>query len=212
MQTTLVSGIVLAVIALSLGVADYIVKERPGRIAQGEQTITETPDTAPVQEDLNASESSSSRTVVKKGQSTKKREGPNVNDVLAVQGLATQATREASILAMVIPNNPAITTVALLSQNDRAALFSWIDSPDVKDIFGGVKESIQQSFSPEVTGLIDETRTQEDGPTFDYLTFTDPAISAERVVFVRVRTRLYEFHIVKGKEELIYRLIGELTR
>lgn len=211
MRNTSIAGVVIAVIAIGLGGADYWFKERPF-LANQQTEMVEVARSSTSSEDATETSSEGSRTVVKKGQSTKKREGPNVAQVFDELGVTAQSTREVSILNLVHPNVPSIVTNALLIDNDRAGLFSWIDSPDVKDLFGMVKESLQQSFSSDVAGLIDESRTQEDGPTYDYLTFTDNAISAEKVVFVRVRTRLYEFRIVKGKEDAIYKVIGELIK
>jgi hypothetical protein len=151
--------------------------------------------------------------VVKKGISLKKYSGPAVETILAALQLVPVQTSEASLLKLSAGQDALkVNTVVLLRNNDRAALFSWLESDDVKTLFSALKQALQEQFSPQVKDLIDETRTQENGPPLDYLSFTDPAISPEKVVFIRVRTRLYEFHIAAGQEDTINRLITELDK
>lgn len=102
--------------------------------------------------------------------------------------------------------------MVLLLNNDRAALFSWIEGDNTKMIFQSVKQALQEQFSPKVTGLIDQTLTSENGPPIDMLAFSDPAISSEKVIFIRVRDRLYEFHIAEKGAEAVSALIAELSK
>ncbi len=62
-----------------------------------------------------------------------------------------------------------------------------------------------------MTDLKDETLRSDTGLVRNYLTFLDPSLSTERLIFVRVRERLYEFHVVTGKEEVMNILIQSLT-
>ncbi|MEQ1771939.1 MAG: hypothetical protein ABL879_19115 [Devosia sp.] len=161
---------------------------------------------------LESSSSSSKSGVVKKGVSTKKASGINVEEVLAKLQLVTQQTNEASFVQLTAPDASKVKTYVLLRNNDRAFLFSWMESDDVKSIFAGLKQALQEQFSGKVTDLIDETRSQAGGPPVDYLTFKDPALSAERIVFLRVRTRLYEIHIAANGEALVDQLVTELSK
>jgi len=75
-----------------------------------------------------------------------------------------------------------------------------------------LKEALHTTFSPEMRDLVDEVQTREGRPPRNLLTFLDPAINSERVVFIRVRERLYEFHIAPGRDDSIYDLIESLTQ
>ena len=113
---------------------------------------------------------------------------------------------------MQIEKATTVHTLVLLQKNDRAALFSWVESDNVKTIFSTLKQSLQESFSTKLQNLIDETLTPTDGPPVDVLSFTDPAIAPEKVIFIRVRNRLYEFHVAAKSETAISQLIGALSK
>ncbi len=203
----------LFVVSLTLGGVDYYFKEK-----QQEQETPSLPETAStsssaasVAADPMKTGMSSSTRVVKKGVSTKKKTSVDVGALLAsLQFMPTQ-TSEASLLQLITQVANAQTTVLLLN-NDRAALFSWIESDNTKMIFQSVKQALQEQFSPKVTGLIDQTLTSESGPPVDMLAFFDPAISPEKVIFIRVRDRLYEFHVSEKGREAISVLIAELSK
>jgi len=78
-------------------------------------------------------------------------------------------------------------------------------------VFLALKESLHGLFSPDMRDLLDENQAPEGKPPRNFLTFLDPAISEERLVFVRVRERLYEFHIAQAKEDAMYKLVETLT-
>ncbi len=99
----------------------------------------------------------------------------------------------------------------ILKDNDRLAYFAWIDSPDAKITFTALKEALKTSFSSQLQDLVDETQERPDKPVRNVLSFLDPAIHSERVLFVRVRQRLYEFHIAPGREADIQGLMDALT-
>ena len=154
--------------------------------------------------------SSSTPRVVKKGISVKK-SSIDVAAVLASLQFISQTTSEESVL-MRVSSPASLHTSVLLLMNDRAAFFAWVESDDVKEIFSRVKQLLQDHFSPRLQHLIDETLTPSDGPPVDVLSFTDPAISQEKVIFIRVRNRLYEFHIALKSEAAISRLIAALSK
>lgn len=158
------------------------------------------------------SSSASSTKVVKKGTSTKKAGGANIEAVLQQFNLTQTQTSEASFLFLTTPNQPTLKTTALLLNNDRAFLFSWLESADAKTILRGLKTALQEQFSGKLSDLVDETRTPANGPVVDYLSFFDPALSPEKVVFLRVRNRLYEIHVAKNGEGLVEQLVADLSR
>ena len=138
-----------------------------------------------------------------------KQSGPAIESVLEKLQMTSGPASEASILSRVVPD--AVTTWVLLKNGDRAGMISFVDSPNVKTYFIALKEALQKSFSPGLKDLLDETQEREGKPIRNILTFFDPAISEERTIFVRVRERLYEFHIAKDKDGDIFALVDALT-
>lgn len=123
-----------------------------------------------------------------------------------------QETAERSLLSAVVKEPSLVNTRVLLLDGDRAGLLSWIETPNVKQVFLVLKDSLATLFSPEVRDLLDEMQSPEGKPPRNFLTFLDPSLSEERFVFVRIRERLYEFHIATGKDEAMYKLVEELTQ
>jgi hypothetical protein len=216
----------IVLVVIFLGGADYWFKQRFVSTTE-ETTQTEEPSTIPQVVNTVAASSSAPSSiatagtgqqlvttthVVKKGVSLKKQSGPVVETILSSLQLIPTETKEASLIQLTSPKETSVHTVVLLTNNDRVALFSWLESDDVKTLFSALKQSLQEQFSPQVTELMDETRTQQNGPPFDILSFLDPSISSEKVIFLRVRTRLYEFHIAKEKEEMIQGLMEALSK
>ena len=138
-------------------------------------------------------------------------QGPDVVQTIAAAQLTVGDTRETSIMSLLFPDTQ-ISTLVLLKDNDRIGLLSWTESPRVKVQFLGLKEALHGSFSPAIADLIDETQQREGHPTVNLLTFRDTGISEERLAFVRVRERLYEFHIAQGQEDTVFALIDALTQ
>ncbi len=153
----------------------------------------------------NTANSASSRTGVVRSN------GPDVFDVLNQQTVVTESTQETSLLRRVIPDSVAVESRVLLKGNDRIAFFSWVESPDVKEYFTALKEALHASFSKDVRDLIDETQEQEGKPIRNVLSFYDPAIHEDRLLFVRVRQRMYEFHVAADKEPQVQELMDALT-
>lgn len=219
----LIAGIVIMLTGIGLAGADYILSEQPHMIVMQEETAPTPPPEVPVSSSSASSEvlppaspplatSSSTPAVVKKGVSTKKASGIDVNAVLAKLQLVSKETNEASFILLTVPDRAKVKTSVLLRNNDRAFLLSWIKSDDVKVVFAALKQSLQEQFSGQVTELVDETRTPQNGAPVDYLSFIDPALSAERIVFLRIRNRLYELHVAENGDELLEQLVAELSK
>ena len=141
----------------------------------------------------------------------RKAQGPRIQDVLAALKFEPQETSEATLVEQVLPAGVIINRLALLKDGDRAGLVAWLDSPDVQAHFLALKEALHVSFSTQVRDVIDEIQRREGKPPRNLLTFIDPGLSDERLVFIRVRERLYEFHVANGRDEVIFDLIEELT-
>ena len=112
-----------------------------------------------------------------------------------------------------IPEGAAeVHTYALLLHGDRAGLIAWTESAEVKNYFLALKEALHASFSPRVKDLLDETQRIPGKPPRNFLSFLDECLSPERLVFLRVRERLYEIRITEGNDEAIFRAVDELTQ
>lgn len=145
------------------------------------------------------------------GTGVTKQSGPDVLQALNVLQVTSQNTDTQSLLRRVIPESTPVTTLILLKDGDRVGLLSWVESPQVKVYFLSLKEALHTSFSPQMADLVDETQKREGKPIRNFLTFLDPGIDPERLVFIRVRDRLYEFHIAEGKDDSMFGLVESLT-
>ena len=141
-----------------------------------------------------------------------KAEGPDVLKSMVELGFTLEVEKQTSLLEQVVPAGTPLQYRTLLLENDRAGYVIWADSPSVKTYFTALKEALLGSFSGQVTDLRDETSHESGRPVVNTLTFLDPTISEDRILFVRVQERLYELHLVRGKEELLQPLIDVLTR
>jgi hypothetical protein len=138
-----------------------------------------------------------------------KSSGPAVKTVMSEAGLEVTASDEPTFLSQII--NEGLTSVTVLKDGDRAGSVTWIESPDVKDEFIALKDGLLESFSAGLHDLKDTTEQEPNRPVRNVLRFTDPALSDEELVFVRVRERLFEFHLAPGSEETMNALIDALT-
>ncbi|MBM3228248.1 hypothetical protein FJZ27_05335 [Candidatus Peribacteria bacterium] len=139
--------------------------------------------------------------------------GPDVLTLLTTQGFERQDSNELSILRTVIPSQEAtVSQYVLLTGGDRAGLIAWTESPNVKHYFLALKEALHASFSPHIKDLRDEAQRLPGKPPRNFLTFFDVALSPERIVFLRVRERLYEIRVTEGHEEAIFALVDALTQ
>lgn len=140
-----------------------------------------------------------------------KQSGPNMVEVLQALGIEQSQTEETSIIRRVIPEEMPVQTIVLLKDGDRIGMVSWAESPLVKTYFLALKEALHTSFTAQMTDLVDETQRPEGKPVRNFLTFLDPGLSPERLVFIRVRERMYEFHIGEGKDAEMFLLVDALT-
>ena len=140
-----------------------------------------------------------------------KQSGPNVREVLQALGLEQSTTQDVSIIRRVIPEEINVQTTVLLKDGDRIGMISWAETPLVKTYFLALKEALHTSFTAQMTDLVDETQRPEGKPVRNFLTFLDPGLSPERLVFIRVRERMYEFHIAEGKDDQMFLLVEALT-
>ena len=141
-----------------------------------------------------------------------KKRSPKVREIATVRGFVLQDTRDALFLPQVVPQDKAtIETAVLLKDGDRAGVIAWTEGSDVKLYFRALKEALHSFFTPAITDLVDEMQRQDGRPPRNFLTFLDAGISEERIVFVRVRDRLYEVHIAGGKEEEMFGLLDALS-
>lgn len=184
--------IVTAVLLVALGGmagADYLVTGTtlPARLAfNGEETTPTAPSAA-----------------------VPKSSGPAVKTVITEAGLEVHSSAEPTFLSQIIQKG--LTSSTILKDGDRAGSVTWVESPDVKNSFIALKDGLLESFSAGLTGLNDTTEQEPGRPVRNILRFTDPALSDEELVFVRVRERLFEFHIAPGSEETMNALIDALT-
>lgn len=186
----IITGVLLLVLAGMAG-ADYLITgtSLPARLAFNGEETTETPknDAAPVA----------------------KSSGPAVQTVLTEAGLEVTASEEPTFLSQIIEKG--LTSVTVLKDGDRAGSITWNESSDVKDSFIALKDGLLESFSAGLRDLKDTTEQEPGHPVRNILRFTDPALSDEELVFVRVRERLFEFHIAPGSEDTMNALIDALT-
>ena len=142
-----------------------------------------------------------------------KKLGPDAIAIASVQGFTVAATTEQNLLPKILSSTMQSQFAAkvLLMSDDRVATMGWIDSPDVQTLFMTLRKNLRSSFSPKLQDLIDETQSEKDKPPRDVLSFLDPAIHSDRLLFVRIRERLYEFHVSAGHEVDIDKLIDTLT-
>jgi hypothetical protein len=140
-----------------------------------------------------------------------KASGPSIENVAQTLNLETSKSDDLSLLAQAVTDGTQVESTAILHDGDRAGSVTWVESANVKNYFIAIKEALLSAFSNQVSELRDETLQEADKPVRNILTFKDPQLSDERILFVRVRERLYEFHIADGQEETMNKLVEALT-
>lgn len=141
-----------------------------------------------------------------------KNQGQTIEQVATNQGLEVRPSDDLNLLSQVVRSDQEITSVILLKDGDRAGAVAWMESTDTKATFGLLKEALIKAFSPQMTDLRDETMQEPNLPIRNILTFLDPALSEERILFVRVRDRLFEFHLAAGQEATMYAFVDSITK
>ncbi len=149
---------------------------------------------------------------VKKVKKTKTTKVPNILEILVNEQYNFQQTNEQNLLSMIIKDGTPVQSRTLIKNGDRAGFVAWSESPKVKLYFLSLKEALHVSFTPKVKDLIDETQKREGKAERNLLSFFDPGIGEERLVFVRVRNRLFEFHLAKDHEDEMFDLVEKLTK
>lgn len=140
-----------------------------------------------------------------------KASGPDVEHAIEEEGFEAEESDDLTLLAQVVTDGTPVESLSILQDGDRAGSVTWVSSGHVKDYFLALKDALLEAFSPQMRDLKDETVQKEGEPTRNILTFLDPTLSEERIVFVRVRERLYEFHIADGKDDVMGGFIEELS-
>ncbi len=142
-----------------------------------------------------------------------KNSGPTLAQVAASQNVKLTAnTKEATLFGDIFADRAKPVSQVILKDGDRAGSVTVVTSPQVKILFVSLKEALLGKFSSRISGLKDETLQENGRPVRNILQFTDPAISEEKIVIVRVRENLYEIRMAKGKEQVMESLMDALTR
>lgn len=185
-RTTVITSVAVVAAVFGLAAADYLITgtSLPARLAM---TGIEVPVTGGVA----------------------KGSGPDVLQTITTAGLEASDTDEATFLAQIAEKD--VHSVIILKDGDRAGSVAWMDSTDVKTDFMALKDGLLQSFSPALKDLKDMTEQEAGRPVRNILSFSDSALSEDYLVFVRVRERLFEFHITEGSEDAMNGLIEALT-
>lgn len=139
-----------------------------------------------------------------------KKTGPDIPALLAELNLDARLLRESNLLEQVTPVGLAIEYRTLF-EDGRLGSIAWIDGAQAKRSFTDLKQKLLQTFSGQLRELVDETTQAPDGPVVNRLSFIDPAISADRFIFLRVRERLYEIHVTPRREASLAGLLKALT-
>jgi hypothetical protein len=213
-----IASVGILFVAIGLGVSDALFVEGglpkavlpdTPYVDNAAQSLGNTQDNPP-QTDQPSSDSGTTSSVAV---GVRKASGPDVLKTIATFQMEIQESDELTILRTVIPE--AVATVheyVLLIDGDRAGLIAWTDSPKVKQFFLALKEALHASFSPHVRDLLDESQRIPGKPPRNFLTFFDEGLSSERIVFLRVRERLYELRIVEGNDDVMFELVDALTQ
>jgi hypothetical protein len=193
-RTKLIVTVALLVFLGGVGAADYFLS--------GSDTTADV---------LSGSSSSSSVSSTSQNGRVMVNNGPDVNTFIASQGFTTEQSTELNFLSQVAGSSTSVHGLSILKDNDRVGSVTWIETPEVKNIFIALKEALLSAFSAKLQGLQDQTMQSANAPVRNELSFFDPALSSEKLAFVRVRERLYEFHIANGQEDTMNGLIDALT-
>lgn len=195
-RTKLITAITLLVVMAGMSAAEYY--------TEGDVYVAQIME----QESSSSSVSASSEPA---GGGVAKYQGPDIRAISESQGFTVSTSNDETLLQQVAPQGLTIASSTILLNGDRAGSVAWVGSPDVKNIFITLKDALITAFSPQMTDLRDETVQQPGFPVRNILTFLDPTLSEERLVFVRSRERLYEFHIAENAQDRMKQLIEAIT-
>lgn len=211
--------VLLVVFLTGLGIADAVYSGKKTALVgeNGPDTIAiqgtgeDEDDTEPTAEESDEDEDTQPTPAATRG--VAKNNGAMPAQVAAQQGLSLQETtgKENAILPGLIAGAVPVYSSAILADGDRAGSVTWTQTPQAKIYFVSLKESLLSAFSKDVKDLEDRTEQEPGKPVRNVLQFQDPALGEEKIVFVRVRERILEFHLTPGKEEVMQRLIDGLS-
>ena len=160
---------------------------------------------------LNVSQSSTTKSPPSAPRgAVEKRSEFTIEEQLPALGIEAKESNESTMLEQITQENDSLIQRTLLERGDRIGSIAWINTPLVKEYFIVLKESLSQSFSPALDNLVDTTRRLPGKPVVDELSFYDPGIAQEKLVFLRIRSRLYELHVAPGRMEEMQGVIEEL--
>ncbi len=200
------TGILMAAVALGVSDALFVEGGLPKAVLP-DTPLSEQAQQNPANPPADQASTSSSAIGVRKAS------GPDVLSTIATFGLEIQESDELTILRTVIPTTEStVYEHVLLRGGDRAGLIAWTETPKVKQFFLALKDALHASFSPHVKDLLDETQRIPGKPPRNFLTFFDEGLSSERIVFLRVRERLYEIRIAEGNDDVMFELVDALTQ
>lgn len=195
-RTKLFTTLTLLVLLGALGAADYFLTDN-----EYASLLTSQEDTEP-----NAAENGEEPS----GAGVAKQTGPDVLATIEEQNLTAVKSSDLTLLTQIVTEEE-VHSYALLRDGDRVGSITWVESPGVKQLFIALKEALLPAFSSGLMNLKDTTLLEEGKPIRNLLTFFDPAIGEEQMVFVRVRERLFEFQISSKQEGSMQPLIDALT-
>jgi hypothetical protein len=139
-----------------------------------------------------------------------RKQEPDVFAILQTLNIETAVTKKEAMLSRIVPSQLPLTIRVLLQNDEGLGLFAYTESPDVRAFFTALKDALHQSFSKDVRDVVDVVEAPEGRPVRNVLSFVDPSLSSDKIILLRVRSRLYEFHVPEAKEPVIRALI-ELT-
>ncbi|HVW66851.1 MAG TPA: hypothetical protein VHA78_03940 [Candidatus Peribacteraceae bacterium] len=203
-RVKLVVTAVLLVFLGGLGIADYY-------LSGSSTTADITNSQASTAASVATTPAANTGAIQQPGTGVSANNGPDIQATIQSQGFSTEPSTELSFLAQVAGSGAQIHSLAILQNNDRVGSVTWIESPTVKTDFIALKQALLTAFTPKVQGLQDQTIESPNAPVRNVLSFFDPGLSEEKLTFVRVRQRLFEFHIANGKDDVMNGLIQALT-
>lgn len=132
--------------------------------------------------------------------------------------VAPVSRNEKNHLRGIVPEGSVLRSIVILKKDDdlsadldRVASAFWFRSPNADVLFKTLKSQVFDLLTDEVFDLVDETLRHEGYSEIEMLGFSDPGVFEDRIVFVRIRDELYEFHVGEGREEVVNGLILEIA-
>ena len=111
--------------------------------------------------------------------------GPDVEVVVVQSGITVLRSQSEQSLLAQLGMDAAVETRVLIEGEDRIGSITWVTDGNVKAIFAALKQSLLESFSPQVQGLRDEREESAGYQTRSVLTFLDPSLGPERFLVVQ---------------------------